>query len=461
MPRTALLALAVGLVLADSSVVTLGLPDVLVEFDAAPPDVAWVLTGYNLVLALAALPAALLVRRASPSAVAGIGLVVFAAASLACALAPSLGVLVAARCVQGLGGAAVACAALVLLEATTRSRLRGAAVWGSAGALGAAIGPALGGLLTEGLSWESIFFVQVPLALACLLALRVLPALLVEPPGETRPDVRHLTALACLGAGLTAALFLLVLLLIAGWRASPIAAALTVSVMPAAALAASRLALPVATGPVLLAGGLAALGLLPEAGEEWTIVPQVFVGVGLGVALGPITEAALHGRAPLVVHGGWTLAARHAGVVAALALLTPMFNADLEEQEQRATESVLARLLDSGLDPTTKLDVGLRLADELDSATNEVPEVGPAFAEVQPAPGEAARLERLRDDVAEELDRAATSAFERSFLVAALLSALALVPLLWPVKRGQALFHPHETGTGTVSPRRPERRDAG
>jgi MFS family permease len=434
-PRVALLALAVGLVLADSSVVTLGLPDVLVEFDAAPTHVAWVLTGYNLVLALAALPAAIVVQRSSPVRVGAAGLGVFAAASLACALAPSLGALIAARCVQGLGGAAVACAALVLLEAATRSRARGAAVWGAAGALGAAIGPAAGGLLTEGLSWESIFFVQVPLALVCLAALRAAPAPLAEPPGDPRPDVRNLTALACLGAGLTAALFLLVLLLIAGWRESPIAAAVTVSVMPLAALVASRARIPVVAGPALVAGGLAALGLLPEAGVAWTVVPQVFVGAGLGASLGAITEAALLGRTPLVLHGGWTLTARHAGVVAALALLTPMFNADLEEQELRATESVLARLLDSGLAPTTKLDVGLRLADELDSATNEVPDVGPAFAAAQPSPGEAARLRRLEGEVGEELDRAATTAFERSFLVAALLSALALVPLLWPRSR--------------------------
>lgn len=432
MPRAALLALAVGLVLADSSVVTLGLPDVLVEFDATPPAVAWVLTAYNLVLALAALPAAILVRRSSPTLVAAIGLAVFAAASLACALAPSLGVLIAARSVQGLGGAAVACAALVLLTAATQSRARGAAAWGAAGALGAAVGPAVGGLLTEGLSWEAIFFVQVPLALACLLALRGLPAPLSESSHQTRPDVRHLTALACLGAGLTAALFLLVLLLVAGWRASPIGAALTVSVMPLAALAASRLSLPAATGPVLVAGGLAALGLLPEADVVWTIVPQVFVGIGLGVSLGPLTEAALQGRTPLVLHGGWTLAARHAGVVAALALLTPMFNADLEEQELRATESVLARLLDSGLDPTTKLNVGLRLAGALDSTTNEVPDIGPAFDQARPRAGEAARLARLQTQVEGELDKAATKAFERSFLVAALLSLLALVPLLWP-----------------------------
>src|SRR5688572_24148292 len=120
--RPALLAIAVGLVLADSSVVTLGLPDMLADLDATPTGVSWVLTGYNLTLALAAVPAALWRRgrrAAGPRAGSAerlfvAGLLVFAAASLVCALAGALGLLVAARCVQGLGGAAVACAALPL-----------------------------------------------------------------------------------------------------------------------------------------------------------------------------------------------------------------------------------------------------------------------------------------------------------------------------------------------------------
>src|SRR5215213_836777 len=100
--RAALLALAVGLVLADSSVVTLGLPDVLADFDVSPEAVSWVLTAYNLVLAVVALPAALALRSVRrdgggmPAAqLAAIGLVVFAAASLVCAVAPNLGVLIA------------------------------------------------------------------------------------------------------------------------------------------------------------------------------------------------------------------------------------------------------------------------------------------------------------------------------------------------------------------------------
>src|SRR4051794_28070258 len=93
-PRVVLLALAVALVLADSSVVTLGLPSILGDLDTTPQGVAWVLMAYNLVLALAAIPAARLVQRSSPSSVAAGGLVLFALASLVCAAASSLGVLV-------------------------------------------------------------------------------------------------------------------------------------------------------------------------------------------------------------------------------------------------------------------------------------------------------------------------------------------------------------------------------
>ena len=112
--RRALVGLGIGLALADSSVVTLALPDILRQFDVEIPQVAWVLTSYNLGLALAAVPAAYAARRRPvPAFVAGT--LVFAAASLACALAPSFGVLVGARCVQAVGGALLVCAALDLL----------------------------------------------------------------------------------------------------------------------------------------------------------------------------------------------------------------------------------------------------------------------------------------------------------------------------------------------------------
>src|SRR5207344_2495056 len=127
-------------------------------------EVAWVLTAFNLVLALAAVPAARWSRPRSGVALMG-GLVVFGVASALCAAAPSLGALVANRCLQALGGAVVVTAALEQLVAEEGSEQRAISLWGAAGVTGAAIGPAIGGILTGAFSWEAIFIVQVPVAL--------------------------------------------------------------------------------------------------------------------------------------------------------------------------------------------------------------------------------------------------------------------------------------------------------
>ena len=91
--RARLLGVAVGLALADSSIVTLALPEILGQFDVAITSVAWVLTSFNLVLALLAVPAAYVSRR-RPREAFVTGSIVFAGASLACGLAPSFDVLV-------------------------------------------------------------------------------------------------------------------------------------------------------------------------------------------------------------------------------------------------------------------------------------------------------------------------------------------------------------------------------
>ena len=156
-----MLGLSVGLVLADSSVVTIALPEILARYDVEIATLAWALTSYNLALALAALPAAFLARR-SPTRVFGAGVVLFAAASLVCAFASSFGLLVSARAAQGAAGAAVVCGALALLADAAGGDAPAARIWAFAGVIGAALGPAAGGVLTQLFGWESIFLVQAP-----------------------------------------------------------------------------------------------------------------------------------------------------------------------------------------------------------------------------------------------------------------------------------------------------------
>ena len=180
-------------------------------------------------------------------------------------------------------------------------------------------------------------------------------------------------ALALLSAALTAALFLLVLLLVDGWDRSPALAAVTVTAVPVAALAAGRVFRGVragtrseaVAGSVLIAGGLTGLALLPGAKLVWTLAPQVLIGLGLGLSVDSLTAAALRDRIPRAVHGGWTIAARHAGVVVGLAILTPIFTADLQHAETPAKEAIASLVLDAPLPASTKLDLAERLGRRL------------------------------------------------------------------------------------------------
>src|SRR5207253_10277860 len=136
-----------------------------------------------------------------PGVLFGVGTLVFAAASLVCALVPSFGVLVAGRALQGVAGAAVVCAALQLLTEVTGTDAAAARVWILAGIAGAALGPAAGGILTQLLGWESIFIVQAPAVVVGLLALRrVGGAVSVPGPVERRNGGRNVAWLLFWGA---------------------------------------------------------------------------------------------------------------------------------------------------------------------------------------------------------------------------------------------------------------------
>jgi MFS family permease len=430
-------------VLADSSVVVLALPQIYRELDTSVAGVTWVLVSFNLVMALAAVPAAHVARRVGPGRAAAVGLAVFAGASLACGASSQLTTLIAARCVQALGGAAAVTAVLELLPATVGSERRATVVWAGAGATGAALGPAIGGILTELVSWQSIFLLQVPVAIAAaapILAVAKHEAAtgVIEPElrDTGRPHVLANLALAMVSAAIAAALFLLVLLLIEGWRLTPIGAAVVVTVMPLSALAGSRLGPLVpsararaAGGAILVSGGLAGLAFLPKAEVALTIPPQILVGVGLSLVLSALTETALGGRAPQAIHGGWTISARHAGVVVGLLALTPIFTSDIAQQRRDAIDAGTAVVLDSRVSPLQKIELARRIEERLEGERGRVPTIGPAFDPLPTDPTERAAVVELRSELQDQLDRGATHAFSPSFLLGALLGLLALVPI--------------------------------
>jgi MFS family permease len=465
-PRLAALAIAVGLVLADSSIVVLALPEIYRELDTGVAGVTWVLVSFNLVLALAAVPAAHLARRTGPGRAAAVGLAVFAGASLACGLSADLGTLIASRCVQALGGAVAVTAVLELLPtelarnerhdlipvsgarvgagvSSVGSERRAVTVWVAAGATGAALGPAVGGVLTELVSWQSIFLLQAPVAIAVgvpVLAVARHEAATGVIASELRrvgrPHLLANLALAMVSAAIAAALFLLVLLLIEGWRLTPIGAAIVVSAMPVAALLGARLGPAVgssraraAAGAILVSGGLAALALLPKAEVALTLPPQILVGVGLALVFSALTETALAGRAPQAIHGGWTISARHAGVAVGLIALTPLFTEDIAEQRREAIDAGTAVVLDSRVTPLLKLEISRRIDERLEGERGRVPTIGPAFEPLPEDPEDRAEVLILREELQDQLDRGATHAFSPSFGLAALIGLLSLVPI--------------------------------
>jgi MFS family permease len=429
------LAVAVGVVLADSSVVVLALPNVLGTFSTSIARVAWVLVAFNLVLAVAAVPTAWLSRRVGARSVMVAGLLVLGFATAACAAAGSIDQLIAARCAQAIGAAAVVGAALELLTEVGGNEHRAVRTWTAAGAAGAALGPAVGGVITQLFSWRAVFVIQVPVIVVLLAIVWGIRATTPLRTPVDRPRLAVNAALGLLSAALTAALFLLVLMLVDGWRMTPVAAALTVSVMPAVAIGASRFTLVeslrarAAAGCVLVGGGLAALGELPRGTPAWTIAPQVAIGLGLALALSSLTEAALEDRSPAALHGAWTIAMRHAGVVLGILVLTPVFTSDLTKQTATAQDAGAAIVLNANLPLLPKLALGAALERQVQRTPDYVPDLTPAFRAQHPSPGQRPAYRQVEAALASQIRRAGTAAFSRAFQIAALIALAALAPL--------------------------------
>jgi EmrB/QacA subfamily drug resistance transporter len=170
--RLALLATvaASGMASLDATVVNVALPHIGQDFNASVGGLQWVLTGYLLALASLILLGGALGDRFGRRKVFVAGTVWFASASLLCGAAPSLEVLVAARILQGVGGALLTPGSLAILQASFRPVDRAAAVgaWSGLGGIAGAIGPFVGGGLVDGPGWRWAFLINLPIAALCI-----------------------------------------------------------------------------------------------------------------------------------------------------------------------------------------------------------------------------------------------------------------------------------------------------
>lgn len=155
-----------GLAFIDGSAVSLTLPVIQQSLGGGLAAAQWIMNAYSLMLGALVLSGGAAADRYGRKRVFAAGVLLFTAASLVCGLAPNLAVLLAARAAQGIGAALLTPASLALLGAAYDSRTRGQAVgiWAGASGLTSAIGPVLGGWLTQVISWRAVFFINLPVA---------------------------------------------------------------------------------------------------------------------------------------------------------------------------------------------------------------------------------------------------------------------------------------------------------
>lgn len=162
---------ATFMLLLDVTIVVVALPDIRTELGASFTQIQWVTDAYALALAALLLTSGTLADRFGRRLIFIVGLVVFTLGSLLCGISPNAGLLIAARAVQGVGGAMLFATSLALLAASYQGRDRGIAfgAWGAVTGISTALGPVLGGLITTWISWRGIFLVNLPVGVAALL----------------------------------------------------------------------------------------------------------------------------------------------------------------------------------------------------------------------------------------------------------------------------------------------------
>ncbi|HKH40266.1 MAG TPA: MFS transporter, partial [Solirubrobacterales bacterium] len=204
-------SVATFMLLLDITVVNVALPSIRADLGASFTDLQWVVDAYALTLAALVLTAGSLADRLGRRRLFAVGLGIFSVASLLCALAPDPTFLNGARALQGVGGAVMFAVSLALVaQEFPAGRERGTAmgIYGASIGVAVAIGPLVGGALTDSLGWESVFYLNVPVGIAAI-AVTYWKLRESRDPNATRVDWAGV-------ATFSAALFLLVLALVRG-----------------------------------------------------------------------------------------------------------------------------------------------------------------------------------------------------------------------------------------------------
>ena len=215
------LSFALFMIMLDNTIVNVALPAIKNDLHIGVSELEWVVTAYALTFAVLLLTGGKLGDLFGRRLIFTIGLVVFTASSLACGLSSSATELIGARAVQGVGSALMMPATLSIITATFAARERGMAIgiWAGVSAMALAIGPLLGGVITEHISWNWIFYVNVPIGLLGILASIVVVPESKDTSHEQRLDLPGLLAS---GVGLLALVYALIEAHHYGWTSATI-----------------------------------------------------------------------------------------------------------------------------------------------------------------------------------------------------------------------------------------------
>jgi len=215
------LSFALFMIMLDNTIVNVALPAIKNDLHIGVSELEWVVTAYALTFAVLLLTGGKLGDLLGRRLIFTIGLVVFTASSLACGLSSSATELIGARAVQGVGSALMMPATLSIITATFAARERGMAIgiWAGVSAMALAIGPLLGGVITEHISWNWIFYVNVPIGLLGILASIVVVPESKDTSHEQRLDLPGLLAS---GIGLLALVYALIEAHHYGWTSATI-----------------------------------------------------------------------------------------------------------------------------------------------------------------------------------------------------------------------------------------------